>query len=747
MVRLALLPLLLGILFSSPFAVSGQIECSHESGVFDSTFVFRANASPADSNGVLRYALGGEFVTRRSSRWRDSLVIDATTTVEVGLFNADTLADRIHRFFAVDLPTNFPVLAVSTRPANVWDEQIGMAVRGPNAYFDTTSGYWRNANYERKWEREVNVVYVETDGGEVINQRAGFKVFGGMSRHRPQKSFRIIARKSYGKKRFKHEFFARRERGKFKSLVLRNSSSDYNKTRFHDVFGTQMARGLDLEYQEFQPIILYINDEYQGIYNLREFIRKHFLIGNWEGNEEEIDLIQGHSNAEEGDAKGYQEMYKWVSKTDLSDDQHLPRLHEWMDVRNYLNFLLYQIFIGNKDSMGNIRIWRPDDASPFRWILYDTDLGLGASSAANWNYMQKRLSPVQTDWFNRRWSTSLITNLLENEQIKADFIHQACWITNVVFDPDRADRMLDSLAALYAEDVVLHRERLGQLNSWENYVEKLRRFVHARPAHMLRHTQAQFDLSDPYWLELRNPHPERGGFRVNDNVLITDSLFEGWFFSDYPLKVEWIPEWGFAPQDSVTWLQGPPGDTLRASGAFGPAPLSPFHGKVRLNEWHPRSDSMASWMEFIADSGFTIQGAPWTLWTSWGRQPLAFSVDTGRLEWAEFDSTWSEAFEPDSGWWRLLDAEERVIDSLSWAHLPDSAVYERRDSSNHRSLWGISGPGTPDRLNPDQMPPPVVPDLPMKIRAFTRQWWWAITVAVLTGTWITLRPKAQKEPE
>ena len=71
-------------------------------------------------------------------------------------------------------------------------------------------------------------------------------------------------------------------------------------------------------------------------------------------------------------------------------------LGQLMDIQNFRDFQVAQIYTGNIDYMGNIRYWQSDDvSSQFRWIMYDTDLGFGHGVPARWNFIAERLSPRQ----------------------------------------------------------------------------------------------------------------------------------------------------------------------------------------------------------------------------------------------------------------------------------------------------------------------------------------------------------------
>ena len=84
------------------------------------------------------------------------------------------------------------------------------------------------------------------------------------------------------------------------------------------------------------------------------------------------------------------------------------------------------------------------------------------------------MSPVQTDWFNKPWSTTLITRMLAHDSIKADFIQQGCWLLNTVFKEKHFEQKLDSMVLHFEEDVALQQERRGELRNWSKHVEDIR---------------------------------------------------------------------------------------------------------------------------------------------------------------------------------------------------------------------------------------------------------------------------------
>ena len=76
--------------------------------------------------------------------------------------------------------------------------------------------------------------------------------------------------------------------------MIRISGGDARSTRFRDVLTTQLAKNLDIDIQEFQPVNLFVNGEYWGVYNLRERLGQHATLqSNFGADRYTSNLLQG----------------------------------------------------------------------------------------------------------------------------------------------------------------------------------------------------------------------------------------------------------------------------------------------------------------------------------------------------------------------------------------------------------------------------------------------------------------------
>ena len=96
-------------------------------------------------------------------------------------------------------------------------------------------------------------------------------------------------------------------------LFLRNSGGEYIRTHLTDISIVSIIKDYaNVEYQEYRQAVVYLNNEYWGIYNIREMITPHFFENNFGLAQGNIDLLQvspGESEvnptADNGNANSY----------------------------------------------------------------------------------------------------------------------------------------------------------------------------------------------------------------------------------------------------------------------------------------------------------------------------------------------------------------------------------------------------------------------------------------------------------
>ena len=531
-----------------------EIQLSHDPGFYQNPFYLKITTP---NSGDIVYSYQNKF-NRRSSVFPDSLLIDRTTSISFELRDRDSIFPIGSFSYFIGFNTDFKVVSMSIDDDYLFDTYKGIYVNGSPAYYDTIDKRMKRVNFNRGWERRLFVEVFDESKNRIINQTAGVKIFGGMTKYYPEKSLRIIAREEYGDNRFDADIFSEGKR-KYKQFILRHSGNDYDELRFRDALLTSFARESGLDVQFSSPCHLFVNSEYWGVYNLREKINKYFIDNHYDIGTKGIDILQGYNTVEEGSDIAYKQLLDFIKKHDISLSENYSHVKKLMDVRNFMNFWIHQIYYGNHDARGNIRFWRSDSLDGrFRWILYDTDLSFIASRYRE-NTLKDFTSSTQTDWYNPRWATFLLRNLLLNEEFKKDFIHQYCFVLNTTLNKDNVLDRINSFIEIYEDEMILHfndrkkfRRYKGSIKRWNKEISYVKLFAENRNSYSLKHLKDAFDLEDSYYLSLNISNSDHGKTFLNKNEII-DSLFIGKFYDKSPLPSGWEDSLIFAGErDTVS---------------------------------------------------------------------------------------------------------------------------------------------------------------------------------------------------
>ena len=137
---------------------------------------------------------------------------------------------------------------------------------------------------------------------------------------------------------------------------------------------------------------------------------------------EEINQLQRACNITKS---GVERILKFIKKSDLKQDSNVVKLSKLIDIDNYLDYNIAQVYISNIDAGGNIRYWRERKyGAKWRWILFDTDFGFGLrkTNGVEENTLIRFTEYSSELWPFPSWSSLIIRKLLKNESIKKRYI-------------------------------------------------------------------------------------------------------------------------------------------------------------------------------------------------------------------------------------------------------------------------------------------------------------------------------------
>jgi hypothetical protein len=678
-------------------------------------------------NARIYYTLDGSDPGSASNRYSAPIQVKSVAVIRAVAYGDGGQSAVITNSYFCDRKYTLPIVSISTNPANLWDFATGIYVNGCCA--DTIQPYL-GANFWKDWEKKCNVEMYEADGTLAFNQIAGFGIFGGFSKGLPQKSLYVTARTKYGKNSFDYPIFAPARKNKsYKSFILRNAGGDNTKTHFRDAYMTQLAKPTGIAIQEYRPAIVFLNGQYWGIQNLREKINEHYLEDNYGADKDNVDLMEHRDAAKHGNSKAYKYLLNYIATHDMTSDQVVAELGKIMDIENYMTYNIAEIYSDNRDAGGNIRYWKErNDSSKWRWILYDTEMGMGNNNPSGYkNNTLKKFTSVNNEiWPDPPWSTFIIRSLLTNKKLETQYINMWADHLNTVYHPDTAVRLVDKLADGIREEVPYHMKRWGSsVKSWEENVAVLRHFAANRPHYLRLFLMEKFALTDTAYVQI--DYPGREFCDIQFNSLKIERDFKGVYFKNVPVTIRVEPKHDY---EFVGWKdrsEKTPELTVLLQKdlvlvpLFKPRSPSPHADSILFNEicfYQHESDTSGDWVEIYNYSSKDLDISGWVFTESSYKKGFVVPAGTvlpkkGYIVLAEHQEliTSKSAITGNFTFGlsrkgekiKLYDAAGLLVDSLSYPKydkdLNGDSTYSislvHPDSSGNVSAWipGEPGPG------------------------------------------------------
>ncbi|MFT7250018.1 MAG: hypothetical protein ACI97P_002799, partial [Arcticibacterium sp.] len=310
----------------SPAEVSPEAPIfSKVGGFYENPISVRLSSNLSDS---IYITFDGSEPFKRSLIWNgESLYIDSTISIRARIYDNEQLSSEvITQTYFINEPKNLPTISLTTDPAHFFSDETGIYVTGTNGIKGSCDSKIRNLNQD--WERPINIEFYEKNGTQSLNQLAGVKIFGGCSRTRfPQKSLSLFARKIYGKGSFKYQLFPDKNISKFESFILRSSGDDQVRSFIADALTAYSLKdNMDLDYQAYRPVAVFLNGIYWGIHNMREKVNEHYLQDNFDVEEADINLLESNSRTNFGSNSDYNAMIDFIGTNNLSKESNYQAL-------------------------------------------------------------------------------------------------------------------------------------------------------------------------------------------------------------------------------------------------------------------------------------------------------------------------------------------------------------------------------------------------------------------------------------
>ena len=508
------------------------------------------NITSNDPTAKIYFSKDGSEPTISSSQYGTPINVTGTAVMRARSF-VDGMSPSLiaTESFFINESFSLPVLSVTTDPYNLWDKNYGI-------YVD--DGGYPNCNSFQDWERPVNIEYFEKSGDIGFKLDGSVKIHGGLTRIVNQKALNIYAKKSYGPDKIEYKLFADKDISEFESLVLRNGGNDYKFGIFRDpMMMTLVKDQMGLETPAFNYVIHYLNGKYWGIECIQEKFDDHYVASNNNLDSDSINLIEYQAFkslpvASAGSADGYNALMTFVETNDLSVKDNYEYVASQIDIENYINYNITEVYLDNGDWPGNnIRIWNSKaPGSKWRWLLCDLDFGFGLSpfgyveDHTNHNTLAVATQPDFTgNWPNPPYSTLLLRSLCTNSDFSRKFINNCCDQLNSTFQPERVKGIINDFKTLLSPEMARHKVRFPEsAPNWNNEINVMRNFADKRANNVFNHVMSKFNLQRTSILTF-NADTAKGYIQLN-TLLLKTFPWSGKYFPHVPSTITAVPKPG-----------------------------------------------------------------------------------------------------------------------------------------------------------------------------------------------------------
>lgn len=398
-----------------------------------------------------------------------------------------------------------PVLSLITDPKNLWDEDIGIFVKGNDFNYAKRSDDWIHGGSIQYFENQKLLANDEVD----------FKIYGAGTRKLPKKSISIIARDP-----MKDHFFDSNGVEFIDGFVLRACYSNYSRFKNETVYGVNTLMGKKTLTQELHPCVVYINHKYWGLYNLMERKNRTFIENHYKTKVKDVlnaNIIE--ANVLKGSKKNYDLLLDTLAKMDMNKQYAFTYLDEKIDLLSFSDFWIHELYTTKADRHNN-RFWKSkSDTAKWRFISYDFDSGLKQPKSQNFiNHMADTV-PAGINIFGC---------LMQNSEVRSLFFQRLCDYINFGYTYNKVADILQQFDDLTHNEFKKDYERWSEkmehsLDTGDLQKKKILQFIIDRNNYLLSDFASHLGYSIP--VKISNPNPEMGELWVNGYLVKSEAIY------------------------------------------------------------------------------------------------------------------------------------------------------------------------------------------------------------------------------
>lgn len=423
--------------------------------------------------GTVFYTLDGSTPTTNSKVYNGPILLNSTTVVKASSFTDGKLMSKVATgTYIINENHTLPVMSVSLNPSSF------------------------NRVQADNWDTELEVsAYAELyENNDSFSIPCGFKLFGGSTRGMAKKSFALKFKKEYGESTLNYQVFDNRDFSKFNTLILRSGSQDSDYAFIRDMLMTGLVDGVtNLEVQASKSVILYINGNYWGVYNIREKVDDDFISNHFNVDGSKANIVRIDNEVSTGSINDYRHVVNYLNSNNMGITNNYEYIKTKLNIQSFADYWAAEAFVTNNDIINTRFYSHPDvDNGRLNMIFYDLDYAMW--NVHN-NYFSFSVQPEGMSDFNV--STEMMRSLINSNEFKKDYLERISYQYKNVWNKERVLNKIDEIYNTLKPEMERNQLRWGMtMSDWEENVGKLRDFARNRGEYYKSTAKSFFNLSN-----------------------------------------------------------------------------------------------------------------------------------------------------------------------------------------------------------------------------------------------------------
>lgn len=358
--------------------------------------------------------------------------------------------------------------------------------------------YIQNNRYTRGISKVAYAELFEKDGSS-FQVPCEIKLFGGNARAAGvANGYALKFKHATGAGKLNYQVFDNRDYSSFDTLLLRSGtrqpSNGSSKTPeiFKDILATSLLDGkTSVLVQAYHPVILYINGNYIGLYNIRERVDKFFIQNNLNVNADDsnTNIIKIDYEVRTGSTRSYLQLLNYLNTHNMSLKSNYDYVKTLVNVQDIADFWIAETWVANNDIV-NTRYYQNANFDGNRWhaIFFDLDNALK-------NYDRNYYADSTGATFHG-YSTTILRNLLKNSEFRTLYLERLSYQLKNVWNEERVLKQIDYLKEIYGPEIERHYKKYGfSPNLFTEEIAYLKKYTTNRKKYMISYAKSFFKMS------------------------------------------------------------------------------------------------------------------------------------------------------------------------------------------------------------------------------------------------------------